>query len=182
MPRFCRDCGAPIGVRAPVACPACGAEHWRNASPGGAALVAHEGRLLLIRRAHEPWRDLWCSPSGFCDGDEHPAAAAAREAFEEVGLRIRIVGCLGHWIDEYLPGGAGGEDPQWCAVTYYTAVPLGGVELELAPAEVAEARWFAPDELPADIAPPGSGPRILAAWRGALAGGRLETPLPDLPS
>jgi hypothetical protein len=30
------------------------------------------------------------------------------------------------------------------------------------------------------LAPPGDGPRILAAWRDALAAGRLETPLPDL--
>lgn len=179
MPRFCTACGAPIGVQAPVACPDCGADHWAKASRGGAALVVHDGRLLLIRRAHEPWLGRWCAPSGFCEGPEHPAAAAERETCEEVGLRVRVVGYLGHWVDEYLPGADDGTDPQWCAVSYFHAVPAGGVELALDPAEAGEARWFAPDELPDELAPPLGGPRIYAAWREALRAGRLETPLPD---
>ncbi|HET7566813.1 MAG TPA: NUDIX domain-containing protein [Gaiellaceae bacterium] len=180
MPRFCRVCGAAIGARAPVACAACGAEHWPNASPAGGALVVHEGRVLLVRRAHEPWLGRWCAPSGFCEGPEHPAAAAEREAFEEAGLRVRVVGYLGHWIDEYRPGGEDGLDPQYCAVSYFHAVPAGPVELRPDATEVAEARWFAPDELPDELAPPGNGPRIFGAWREALRAGRLESPLPDV--
>jgi ADP-ribose pyrophosphatase YjhB (NUDIX family) len=177
MPRFCAYCGAAIGLRAPVACPSCGSEHWLKASRAGAALVVHEGRLLLTRRAHEPWRDRWCAPSGFCDGPEHPAATAERETLEEVGLRVRAIGYLGHWIDEYLPGGEGGVEPQWCAVSYYHAVPMNGLELQHDPAEVAEVGWFLPDELPPELAPPRNGPRIYAAWREAFRAGRLETPL-----
>jgi 8-oxo-dGTP diphosphatase len=180
MPRFCSRCGAPVGVRAPVACPACGAEHWLNASRAGAALVVHDGRLLLTRRAHEPWLGRWCVPSGFCDGPEHPAATAERETFEEVGLRIHVTGYLGHWVDEYLPGGEDGVEPQWCAVSYYHAVPAGEVELRLQPGEVGEAGWFPANALPDELAPPLNGPRILAAWQEALRAGRLETPLPDL--
>lgn len=180
MPRFCRSCGAAIGVQAPVTCPACGAEHWANSSLGGAALVAHEGRLLMIRRAREPWLGRWCAPSGFCEGPEHPAAAAEREASEEVGLRVRVVGYLGHWVDEYLPAGDDGGEPQWCAVSYFHAVPVDGVELSLDPAEASEARWFGPDELPVELAPPLNGRRIYGAWADAVRAGRLETPLPDL--
>jgi ADP-ribose pyrophosphatase YjhB (NUDIX family) len=131
MPRFCSACGAAVGARSPIVCPACGAEHWLKASPAGAAFVVHERRLLLTRRAHEPWRGLWCVPSGFCDGPEHPAAAAVRETLEEVGLRVRLTGYLGHWVDEYLPGGADGVEPQWCAVSYYHAVPAGGARAPL---------------------------------------------------
>lgn len=179
MPRFCSSCGAPIGRTAPVACPACGKEHWLTTSRAAAALVVHEGRLLLTRRALEPWLGRWCAPSGFCDGPEHPAATAERETLEEAGLRVRVTGYLGHWVDEYLPGEEGGVEPQWCAVSYYHAVPAGDLELRLDPREVSDAGWFLPDELPRPLAPPSNGARIYAAWREAFRAGRLETLLAD---
>jgi ADP-ribose pyrophosphatase YjhB (NUDIX family) len=179
MPRFCSFCGASIGKRAPVACSSCGAEHWRMTSRASAALVVHDGRLLLTERALEPWRGCWCAPSGFCDGPEHPVATAERETFEEVGLRVRVTGYLGHWVDEYLPGTDDGVDPQYCAVFYYHAVPVGGLDLSYQAGEVSDAAWFRPDELPAQLAPPGNAPRIYAVWREAFHAGRLETPLPD---
>jgi ADP-ribose pyrophosphatase YjhB (NUDIX family) len=180
MPRFCSACGGRIGIQAPAACPACGAEHWLKASRAGAALIVHDRRLLLTRRAHEPWRGRWCAPSGFCEGPEHPAATAERETLEEVGLRIRVTGYLGHWVDEYLPGGDDGVEPQYCAVSYYHAVPVGGLELLHDLAEVSEVVWFAPDEVPSELAPPRNGPRIFAAWRKAFEAGELETPLADV--
>lgn len=179
MPRFCSSCGAAVGGRAPVACPACGAQHWSKASRSGAALVVHGGRLLLTQRAHEPWRGLWCAPSGFCDGPEHPAATAERETFEEVGLRVRVTGYLGHWVDEYRPGGEDGAEPEWCAVSYYHAVPLGGLDLHYQDVEVSAAVWFRPDELPSELAPPANASRIYSAWLDAFCAGRLETRLPD---
>jgi ADP-ribose pyrophosphatase YjhB (NUDIX family) len=180
MPRFCSACGAPVGVRAPTACPACGSPHWLNASPAAAALVVHDGKLLLTRRAIEPWRGLWCAPPGFCDGPEHPAACAEREAFEEARVRARVVGYLGHWIDEYASGAPDGTDPQHSAVSYYHAVPTEEPRGHVDGSEVAEVSWFGADELPEELAPPGNGSRIYRAWRAAFASGRLETPLPDL--
>jgi ADP-ribose pyrophosphatase YjhB (NUDIX family) len=179
MPRFCSFCGAAIGAQAPVACANCGGEHWVMTSRAAGALVVHDGRLLLTRRAHEPWLGLWCAPSGFSDGAEHPVQTAERETLEEVGLEVRVTGYLGHWVDEYLPGTDDGVEPQYCAVTYYHAVPRHGLELRTEPGEVAEAAWFRPEELPADLAPPVNGPRIYAAWLDALREGRLVTPLPD---
>src|SRR5207247_8269603 len=99
--------------------------------------------------------------------------------FEEAGVRVRVVGYLGHWIDEYLPGEPGGVEPQYCAVSYYHAVPLEEPSAKHDGIEVAEVAWFAPDELPADVSPPGNGPRIYAAWREAYYAGQLEKPLPD---
>jgi ADP-ribose pyrophosphatase YjhB (NUDIX family) len=167
-----------VGAPAPVTCPACGARHWANAKPAAGALVVLDGKLLLTRRAIDPWRGLWCAPSGFCDGDEHPIAAAEREALEEAGLHVRVVGYLGHWIDEYAPGGEDGTETEWCAVSYYNAVPVADGEA-VGGGEVADVRWFAPDELPAELAPPRNGSAIYGAWREAFLAGRLETPLPD---
>lgn len=179
MPRFCSACGAAIGRPPPVVCEACGRAHWPNAKPCAAALVVHEGRLLLTRRALDPWRGRWCAPSGFCDGDEHPIAAAEREAREETGVGARVTGYLGLWIDEYAPGTPEGDDPEHVAVAYYHAVPTGEPAGEPDPGEVDAVEWFEPDRLPGELAPPVNGRRIFDAWRAAHAAGETITPLHD---
>ena len=96
--------------------------------------------------------------------------AATRETLEETGLPVRVTGYLGVWISRY--------DGDWISVAYYHAVPTG--DPGDPGAEVDDVRWFAPDELPSDVAPPGTFERVLAAWRRAVADGRTETPLYDL--
>ena len=181
MPRFCASCGAALGVRAPVSCPACGTAHWLNARPGAAALVVDSGKLLLVRRAHDPWLGCWWAPSGFCDGSEHPIDCAEREAFEEAGVRIQVVGYLGHWITEYAPATDAATEPTYAAVAYYHAVPVDDAEATPDGIETNGAAWFAPSELPDALAPPATAPHIYAAWREACMNGLTTTPLPDRP-
>lgn len=181
-PWHCRSCGTVLPAGRPATCSACGTVDWRNAKPCAAALVVHGGRLLLLRRAHEPWRGAWCAPSGFCDGAEHPVATAERETSEEVGLAVRVTGYLGTWVDPYHddPAAADDDGVDLVSVAYYHAVPVGDPgSLRLEPAEASEARWFGPCELPAPLAPTGNGPRIYAAWRAALEADALVTPLRD---
>ncbi|MGH2934830.1 MAG: NUDIX hydrolase [Gaiellaceae bacterium] len=179
MPRFCSSCGVEIGVRAPARCPSCGKDHWLNASPAACALIVHENRLLLTRRAIAPWRGLWCAPGGFCDGPEHPLRCAEREAYEETGMKIRVVGYLGHWISDYSTPSDAASEPEHCAVSYYHAVALEVGSAAAAEAEVAEIEWFLADELPTDLAPPADAPHIYAAWLDAVRRDATRTPLPD---
>jgi 8-oxo-dGTP diphosphatase len=167
--RFCPACGSELPGPPPVTCTACGARHWLNAKPGAGAMVVRDGRLLLVRRAHDPWRGLWCAPGGFCEPDEHPADAAVRETLEETGLATRVTGYLGVWISRY--------DDDWISVAYYHAVPEG--DAGEPGAEVDDVRWFDPSQLPSEVAPPGTFERVLAAWGRAFADGRTETPLDD---
>src|SRR4051812_42696694 len=163
--RFCSACGAALPSPPPVACAACGAEHWRNAKPCANAIVARpDGRILLTRRAHAPWRDLWCAPGGFCDHDEDPRDAAARETLEETGVAIRVGPILGIWIDAYSadPEDA---DADSISVAYFAAEAIGE-EGEPDAAEVSEQRWFEPGELPRELAPPGTLESVLEAWAG----------------
>jgi ADP-ribose pyrophosphatase YjhB (NUDIX family) len=161
--RFCSACGAALPSPPPVACAACGAEHWRNAKPCANAIVSRaDGRILLTRRAHSPWRDLWCAPGGFCDHHEDPRDTAVREALEETGVRIRVGEILGIWVQAYA------DDPEddecdWISVAYYAADALGD-EGEPDPAEVSEQRWFAPDDLPPSLAPPETLAAVLHVW------------------
>ena len=55
----------------------------------GAVVLAPRGRLLLIRRGHEPGRGLWSVPGGRVEPGESVAAAVEREVREETGLAVR---------------------------------------------------------------------------------------------
>ena len=68
----------------------------------GAVVRDESGRLLLVRRGHEPGLGTWSLPGGRIEPDESAAAAAAREVEEETGLVVAI-GELLTTVD--LPGG-----------------------------------------------------------------------------
>jgi ADP-ribose pyrophosphatase YjhB (NUDIX family) len=55
----------------------------------GAVVHDGAGRLLLIRRGHEPGRGLWSLPGGRVEGSESAAEAVEREVREETGLDVR---------------------------------------------------------------------------------------------
>ncbi|MCA1682775.1 MAG: NUDIX hydrolase [Actinobacteria bacterium] len=146
-----------------MTCSVCGVEHWRDGKACANAIVARrDGRILLTRRGHSPWRDLWCAPGGFADHLEPPEETARREAREETGLEIRITGLLGIWVDTYADDSLD-DDADWISVAYFAAEAENDV-LVLDPLEVAEARWFALDELPEGLAPPGTLRSVLEAW------------------
>lgn len=176
MSRFCSACGKPLTAAPPTSCSACGAGIWDNAKPCSAALVVdNRHRVLLTRRAHSPWLGRWCAPSGFCDGPEHPITAAEREVFEETGIRARVTGYLGTWIAPYADDGEPASEH--VSVQYYAAELVGDADVSVDPGEVAEAVWFALDEIPGELAPASS----LSVALAALAAGPRVTALPDRP-
>jgi 8-oxo-dGTP diphosphatase len=147
---------------APIVCPLCGVRHYANAKPCGGALVTHGGRLLLVRRAHEPWLGAWDIPGGFCEQRELPAEAARREVREETGFDVEIGDLVGMWIDDY------GETGEVTLNVYFHARLLGG-GARPDPTEVAEIGWFAPHDLPTNNAAfPMHEIAVLDAWRSHL--------------
>lgn len=54
----------------------------------GAAVVVHEGRLLLAGHERHAGVTLWTPPGGGAEGEEGVLAAAAREAEEETNIRV----------------------------------------------------------------------------------------------
>lgn len=178
---YCSSCGAALDELPPTECNSCGTHHWNDAKPAGVALVHHNGRLLLIRRATEPWRGSWDLPGGFCDEGEHPISAAEREVYEETRIRVRVTGYLGAWHARY-------DDPELPAGSkkaslglFYHAVPTSDTSPKPSD-ETTDARWFLPEEIPDAIAFPDQQVPALRAWRRAVADGHTTTPLPDRPA
>jgi 8-oxo-dGTP diphosphatase len=64
-----------------------------------------DDRLLLIRRAREPFRDRYALPGGFVDVGETVEAAALRELKEETGIEGSIIRLVGVYSDP-------GRDPR----------------------------------------------------------------------
>jgi ADP-ribose pyrophosphatase YjhB (NUDIX family) len=162
----CATCGAHLGRDAPCRCDACGAEFWDNPKPCAGALVTHAGALLLVRRAIDPWKGCWDIPGGFCEPGEHPAVTAAREVREETGLEIADLRLLGIWMDRY-----GVHDPPETTMNLYYCATTPDPAAASTSAEVAEVGWFAPDDLPADLAFTAHSRAVLDRWAsGAVPG------------
>ncbi len=166
--RFCSACGAALPSPPPVMCDTCGTSHWRNPWPCANGIVVEDRRVLLGRRAHTPWYGLWGSPGGFCEVGEHPAETVAREVREETGFEVEITGYLDTWVDVYADDPSE-PDAGVINVAYFTAVLATGERGAADPAEVSEVAWFAWDELPVDLAPPGTLRAVLDAARAAGA-------------
>jgi ADP-ribose pyrophosphatase YjhB (NUDIX family) len=161
--RFCSACGSRLPSPPPVTCTACGLEHWTNPKPCANAIVVQDDKVLLTRRAFAPWKDAWCSPGGFCELGEHPIETVEREVFEETGIRVTVTGYIGVWVDHYADEPS--PNDTIINVAYYQAVPNGEPSGVSDDAEVSEIAWFGWDELPDELAPPGTLEAVLAAAR-----------------
>ncbi|HEY9855898.1 MAG TPA: NUDIX domain-containing protein [Stenomitos sp.] len=159
---YCPYCRTELGSRTiedleRQYCPGCGEVFYRNSKPCAGALVSDaEGRLLLTRRAVEPFKGKWDLPGGYLEDGEHPEAGAIRELREETGLTIRITGLGGIYMDTYGAGGVSTLN------LFYDAEVVSGEEASRG--DVSELGWFAPDELPLSDFSFENGRRAIFDW------------------
>lgn len=99
--KFCPQCATPL-VTAEVdgsirlKCPACDFVHWDNPVPVVAAIVEHEGNVILTRS--KGWPEKWLGiVAGFLEKGETPEQGVLREVKEELGLDGEIAGLVGHY-------------------------------------------------------------------------------------
>ena len=153
--RFCPQCAAKLvdgrGPGGQPGCPACGFVRFDNPKVATGVVVEHEGRVLLVRRNHEPMMGRWTFPSGFVDAGEVVEDAARREAFEEAGVEVELDRILGVYS-------AAGDPVVFIA---WAGRVVGGTPE--AGDEAYEVGLFAPDELP-ELAFQHD-PAIIEAWR-----------------
>ncbi|HLW05941.1 MAG TPA: NUDIX hydrolase [Marinilabiliaceae bacterium] len=105
------------------------------------AWVEDDRKILLIKRAAEPFKNRWALPGGFVDKNEDLIDAAHRELKEETGLHGLELKQLGAF-------GKPGRDPRGHTIS----IVFGAVVHETIPAIAAddadEARWFSLKSLP----------------------------------
>ena len=104
--------------------------------------LGDDPRLIVLVRRRFPPRG-WALPGGFVDAGETVEEAVAREALEETGLEVTDLRQFHVYSDP-------GRDPRGHTVSVvFTARAVGEPQ---GGDDAAEARAFAPEELPGDIA------------------------------
>jgi NAD+ diphosphatase len=142
--QFCGRCGAGMatlpGERA-KACLRCGLHSYPRLSPSIIVRVSRGPAILLARSPRFP-PGMYSVLAGFVEPGETLEQTIEREVSEEVGLALQNV--------QYF-----GSQP-WpfpnSLMIAFTAEYAGG-ELRPDPAEIEDAAWFTPDNLPA-LPPP----------------------------
>lgn len=101
---YCPRCGGRLGqqdhgglLRQACADSACGYVHWDNPVPVVAAVVEHEGRIILAHNKLWPMR-FFGLITGFLEkSDPSPEQAVQREVMEELGLTATGAHFIGHY-------------------------------------------------------------------------------------
>ena len=102
--KFCPQCATPllsteVSGRTRTKCPACDFVYWDNPVPVVAAIVEHEGKVILTR--NKGWPEKWLGiVAGFLEKGETPEDGVLREVREELGLEGEIVAFVGHYAFE----------------------------------------------------------------------------------
>jgi NAD+ diphosphatase len=137
--RFCGRCGHETVREDDLharTCPECGLVRFPRVDPSVLVLVERDGKALLAR--NETYSEgSFAVLAGFVDSGETLEEAVRREVREEVGVEVEDIRYFGSQPWPYPHG----------LMVAFTARWASG-ELEATQGEIAEAGWFAPDELP----------------------------------
>lgn len=110
-----------------------------------AAVINAEGEILLMLREDV---NLWAMPGGMIEVGETPAQAAAREVFEETGVRCKPLTLVGVYDSRIWDVGAS----QHILKLTYLCEPSGETVWNPSHAhETLETGWFAEGQLPEDL-------------------------------
>jgi ADP-ribose pyrophosphatase YjhB (NUDIX family) len=119
-------------------CQQCGWIKYDQLKVTAGVLVERDKKVLLVKRAIQPWRGYWYLPAGFVENDESPREAAEREGFEETNLKISTK----ELIDVYYYN----DDPRGNGLLIlYSGIIISGT-VNLTP-EVQEINFFSRDEI-----------------------------------
>lgn len=104
--------------------------------------AGEELRVLLVRRACEPFRNMWALPGGFLEMDEELDDCARRELEEETGLK-------GTELKQLFTVGTIGRDPRgrtisviYCGQAYYRSDKIKAGD------DASDVYWFLVKNLP----------------------------------
>jgi ADP-ribose pyrophosphatase YjhB (NUDIX family) len=105
--------------------------------PRGAAKVAiiERGNVLMVKAKRGLTKDMWNLPGGFMGYGEHPETGAAREVFEELGVRVKLERLLGIYAERFARTGG-------YMISFVYLGKRRSKTLRPHPGEIAEVRWM----------------------------------------
>ena len=102
--------------------------------------ILKDGKILLIKRKNNPFKNKWALPGGFVEYNEKVEDAVVREVLEETGLKTKIKDLLGIYSDP-------NRDPRGHVVTavYLLEIDSGKIK---GGDDALDAIFFDLDKLP----------------------------------
>ena len=99
-------------------------------------------KVLLVKRAHEPYKGIWSIPGGFLKAQESLEDAAIRVMKEKTGVKEV-------YLEQLYTFGRPDRDPRAriITVTYFALIPWQNL-VQPASGKVADLDWFPVDQLP----------------------------------
>ena len=137
--QFCGVCATPMqllaGERA-MRCPGCGMTAYPRISPAMMVLIKQGNAVLLARHTASP-TGRFTPLAGFLEAGESIEEAIHREVMEEVGLTVTNIRYFGSQSWPF---------PHSLMIAFTADYVAGDITVD--PTEIAEARWFGPQDLP----------------------------------
>ena len=111
---------------------------------GVGAVVIAQGRIVLVKRAHDPLKGEWNLPGGGVELGETLQEACSREVLEETGLEVRV-GSVIEVFDRITRDTGGQVEYHFVLVDYLCRVVGGTMRAGSDASEIALADPFALD-------------------------------------
>lgn len=105
---------------------------------GAGGAVVHEGHVLMVRKTYGIGKGRWTLPGGFAEHDERLDATAAREVYEETGVRAEALTVIAVRTRHTEAGGA--------VYVIFKMHPIAGDPVPDG-VEIDGARYFSAEEL-----------------------------------
>lgn len=137
--KYCGRCGCKAALdnkERMVKCPSCGNMIYPKICPGVIVGIIHKGRILLTKYANKGY-NRYALVAGFTEIGETLEESAKREAFEEVGLKLKNITFY--------------KSQPWSAssslLAGFFAKVDGSDEVMLETDELKEGTWFYPEDI-----------------------------------
>jgi NAD+ diphosphatase len=154
--QFCGRCGGPMsrasGERA-MRCPDDGHTAYPRLSPAIIVLVEREDGRALLGRSGRWDTPMYSTLAGFVEPGETLEEAVQREVFEEVGVQVGDIRYVASQPWPFPNSLMLGFTARWVSGD----IRVDGVE-------IADAQWFAPDELPSIPGKLSIARRLIDGW------------------
>ena len=104
---FCPFCGSNLRSKQMDGtgfkhCQNCDWTCYPHVGTASCGVVIKGNKVLLVKRAREPYKNTWMFPSGFVSYGEHPEDTIIREMREETGLEVKVIKLLSvEQVDDY---------------------------------------------------------------------------------
>lgn len=138
--KFCSHCGHMTEIHAKeyaMVCPACGYHQYPRVQPCIITIITKgDDEILLAKSAHNK-SNMYGLIAGFVEVGETLEEAVQREAFEEVGLKLKNIRYMSSQPWPF---------PSNLMIAFHAEYDSGDIQLQVE--EISEAQFFKFDQLP----------------------------------